>query len=101
MLGLNCHILYRKGRENLTTNALSRRDNFIEDKQNNEGKEIDGLVAITKVVSAWYEKIYDSYKTNAILQNVITGKLNYTNQYQNYTYKDVVMYIGRLVVGVT
>lgn len=86
----------------MTAEALSRRDNFIADKQNSEGKEIGGLAAITKVVSAWYEKIYDSYKTDAILQNVITGKLIYTNQYQNYTFKDeVVRYKGRVVVVAT
>jgi len=54
--------MYRNNRENLVTNALPRRNNYVDNKHGNEGKEIGSLDAITKVVRAWYEEIYCSYK---------------------------------------
>jgi len=39
----------------------------VDNKHDNEGKEIDSLDAITKVVQAWYEEIYCSYKYDVAL----------------------------------
>jgi hypothetical protein len=51
----------------LVANALSRRNNYVDNKHDNEGKEIGSLDAITKMVRAWYEEIYCSYKYDVAL----------------------------------
>jgi hypothetical protein len=46
----------------MVADALSRRNNYINDKQGIESKKVGILNVVTRVVSAWYKKIYDSYK---------------------------------------
>jgi hypothetical protein len=84
----------------LVTNALSRRNNYVDNKHDNEGKEIASLDAITKMVRAWYEEIYCSYKYDVALQNIITGKMIDVNKYLNYTHEEgIERYEERIIAG--
>jgi hypothetical protein len=39
-LGLNYHIIYRRGKENMVADALSKRNNYIDDKQELKAKKL-------------------------------------------------------------
>ena len=53
MLGLRYHILYRKRKENIVANSLSRRNNSeVVDK------EVGSVGMITKIISSWYDEIH-------------------------------------------
>ncbi|XP_073268339.1 uncharacterized protein [Populus alba] len=56
LLGLRYKIVYRKGRENIVADALSRKINDL------SAKDIGTLKAITNILPAWYEEVYASYK---------------------------------------
>ena len=102
MLGLNYRIRYRKGNENKAADALSRR--IMRSDENCQGKEMAGgwLTAITQVVPSCYDQIYDSYKDDAMLQDIIRSKLIDAAQAPSFTYIDgVVKYKGRIVIGAT
>jgi len=52
-LGLRYHILYRKRKENIVANSLSRRNNSeVVDK------EVGSVRMITKIISVWYDEIH-------------------------------------------
>jgi len=53
LLGLRYYILYRKRKENIVANSLSRRNNSeVVDK------EVGSVGMITKIISAWYDEIH-------------------------------------------
>ena len=53
------------------------------------------------MVPSWYDQIYNSYKDDAMLQDIIQGKMINTTQALNFTYTNgVVKYKGRIVIGV-
>ncbi|XP_073260705.1 uncharacterized protein [Populus alba] len=62
LLGLKYKILYRKGRENIVADVLSRKGN-----SNLSTKENRTLIAITNILPAWYEDVYASYEKDLIV----------------------------------
>jgi hypothetical protein len=67
---LRYKILYRKGRENIIADALSRKNSC-----EISTKDIGTLKAITNVLPAWYEDVYASYEKDCKLQTIILSKL--------------------------
>jgi hypothetical protein len=90
--------MYKKGKENKAANALSRRN--TQGERGWRGGKIEGgrFATITQVVPFWYEKIYASYKDNAMLQDIMRSKLVDAAQSPSFTYaKGVVKYKGKIV----
>jgi hypothetical protein len=56
LLGLRYTILYRKGRENIAADALSRKYN-----NSHPVIAVGELDVITSVLLAWYEEVHASY----------------------------------------
>ena len=55
---------------------------------------------ITQVVPSWYDQIYNSYKDDVRLQDIIQGKMVDATQALKFTYTNgVVKYKGRIVIG--
>jgi hypothetical protein len=77
--------LYRKGKENIVADALSRK--------NNSGipvEDIGVLEAITNVLLAWYEDVHASYE-DCKLQAIILGKLTGATGEPDYTYEEGIL----------
>jgi len=67
-----------------------------------QGNEMAGgrLTAITQIIPFWYDQIYDSYKDDAMLQDIIRSKLVDATQSSRFTcINRVVKYKGRIVIG--
>lgn len=65
-VGLRHQILYRKGEENKTTDALLRRvvmDNGLDNTDVREDQ--GGCSTMTVIVPTWYKKIMESYKNDS------------------------------------
>ena len=85
LLGLRYKILYRKGKENIVADALSRK--------NNSGipvEDIGALEAITNVLLARYEDVHASYE-DCKLQAIILGKLTGATGELDYTYEEGIL----------
>jgi len=92
LLGLRYKILYRKGRENIMADALSRKTSGELSAKGNR--------VITNILPAWYEDVYASYEKDCKLQAIILSKLTGTTGEPDFTYKDgILRYKGRIMVG--
>lgn len=86
MLGLRFKILYRKGRENIVADTLSRKSS-----NNLSANETGTLSAITSILPAWYEDIYASYEKDCKLQAIIISKLTGAAWEPDFTYKEGIL----------
>lgn len=95
LLGLRYKILYRKGKENIVANAISRKgNNKVHDKEKGD------LGAMTKILPPWYEEVHASYDNDSKIQNIIIGRMTKTREEPDYTYEDgVLRYKVKIVVG--
>ncbi|KAJ6942306.1 hypothetical protein NC652_008196 [Populus alba x Populus x berolinensis] len=95
LLGLRYTILYRKGRENVAADALSRQHH-----SNAASTAVGELGAVTSILPAWYEEVHPSYDHDPKLQSIILDKLMGDTRQMDYTYTEgVLRYKGRIVVG--
>ena len=95
LLGLRYKILYRKGRENIMADALSRKGSG--DLSANEN---GALAAITNILPAWYEDVYTSYEKDCKLKAIILNKLTGAAGEPDFIYKEgILRYKGKIVVG--
>ena len=94
LLGLRYKIMYRKGRENIVADALSRKLNNL------SAMDSGTLGAITNILHAWYEEVHASYEKDCQLQTIILNKLAGTTGEPDVTYKEgILRYKGRIMVG--
>ena len=95
LLGLRYTILYRKGRENIIIDALSRKHH------NSASITVVGeLEAVTSILPAWYEEVHASFDKDPKLQSIILDKLMGNTGNTDYTYTEgVLRYKGRIMVG--
>ncbi len=89
LMGLEYIINYKKGKENLAADALSRR-----------GFEEGSAQAISAVVPTLAKEISESYKDDPKVQHIITTLLLQPTQPTDYTYQQgMVKYKGRIYLG--
>ena len=94
-MGLQYTILYRKGKENIDADALSRKHH-----NNAPITAIGELDALTSILPACYEEVYASYEKDPKLQTIILDKMMGNTRNMDYTYtKGVLRYKGRIMVG--
>lgn len=88
-MGLDYTIQYKKGKENLAADALSRR-----------GVEEGNNQAITAVVPTWISEVSESYEGDQKVQQIIAEILLHPDSQPNYSYKQgVLKYKGRIYIG--
>ena len=90
LLGLSYEIHYKKGKDNITADALSR-----------QGRDEAGeCKAISSAVPTWIGEVMESYKEDVWIQGTISQALLTPTQVPDYSYQDgVLIYKKRLVVG--
>ncbi|XP_020095072.1 uncharacterized protein LOC109714771 [Ananas comosus] len=76
LMGLDYSIQYKKGRENLAANALSKR------RRQEEGYNL----AIIAIVPTWVQEVVESYEGDSHLQQIIAKELLSPDSQPNYTY---------------
>ena len=77
LLRLGYQIHYRKGKENLTIDALSRR---LAIEEINESGRMDrihqrSLNAIIAIVPTWHKEVQETYKNDLFVQKILVEKL--------------------------
>ena len=88
LVGLDYTIQYKKGKENLVTDALSKRE------------EKRSCKAITAVTPDWVKDIVGSYANTEWLQRLLPQLAVHPNDQQRYTLSNgVVRFKGRIVMG--
>lgn len=81
-------IKYRKGKDNLVADALSRRD------------EKGSCKAITVVTPEWIKEVVSSYVNTAWLQELLPQLVIHPHNQKGYTVANgVVRYKGKIVIG--
>lgn len=89
LLGLDYVIQYKKGRENIIADALSRRG--FEEGANN---------AITTITHTWLLEITESYREDKMAQKLMTELVSQVSADSPYSYtQGVIRYKGRIYVG--
>ena len=89
-MGLDFTIQYRKGKENRTADALSRRD------------EGGNCHAISAALPVWIQELIRSYDTTEWIKERVAQLAVQAGNPQGYTLTNgVLRYKGRLVVGRT
>ena len=90
LLGLSYEIQYKKGRENVVADALSRR----------ASSEEGDCTALVCVIPEWIQEVIGSYKGDTQTQDLIRQLLLAPDSQPDFTYQDgVVRYKGRILVG--
>jgi len=90
-MGLDYTILYRKGKENVATDALSRRGN-----SGSEGS----CHAITAVAPEWVKELVQSYDQTDWLRDLLPQLVTQPSGNQGYSLSNgLIRFQGRLVVG--
>ena len=88
-MGLSYEICYKKGRENVVADALSRK-----------GREEAECTVTTTVIPEWMKEVMESYQGDDWAQDLIRGILASPGQSSNYSYQSgILRYKGRVVVG--
>lgn len=77
-MGLDYEICYKKGKENIVADALSR--------VHESGDNPAALKALTAVQPNWLTRIIDSYTDDEEAQRIITGIITKEAAYANYQY---------------
>lgn len=82
-----------KGKENIVTDALSKRSyNEI------HIKKVSNFGAIIEVLPVWYKEVYKIYEGVPLLYEIIVSKIG--NKWHKYIYEDgVLRYKGIIVMG--
>lgn len=77
LLRLSYYIHYRKGKENLTVDALSRRLAIAEINESNrmDGIQQRSLNAIIAIVPTWYKEVQETYKNDLLCKKILVEKL--------------------------
>lgn len=89
LLGFDYSIEYRKGRENVAVDALSRREDM-------KGE----CIALTVLKPAWVEELQENYEGDALVPQVITESPYFSYNLSLYTYNGgLVRYKGKLYMG--
>lgn len=85
--GLHYEIEYRRGKENIAADALSRR---------NDG----AVMAITAPTTDLYDRVTQSWARDHQLQQLIADLTQDSTSHRHYSWKDDMLHLkGRLVVG--
>lgn len=91
LIGFDYTIVYRKGKENLVVDALSRRDSEEEDN-----------LAISAVTPAWVSELLESYRGDRDYERLIAHLAFQPGGSGPYTINQgVLQYKGRICVGET
>ena len=90
LLGLSFEIHYKKGKDNLAADALSRQGR----------EEVEECTAISCAVPIWIKEIMQSYKEDEWAQKTISLVLLTPTLAPDYSYQDgILRYKKRLVIG--
>lgn len=89
LLGLHYDIQYKKGTENGAADALSRKQDAMEDCN-----------ALTTVTPTWFEQVVQSYFTDVFFQRIIAAKTIDGSSYPDFILIDgILQFKGRIAVG--
>ncbi len=81
--------MYRKGKENVAADALSR-----------QGWEPSHSPALTAVTPAWVTELEESYKGDPTYDAILKGLVLQPEEYKHYTYKQgILRYKGKVCIG--
>ena len=90
LLGLSYEIHYKKGKDNVAADALSRQGR----------EEIGECSAVSCAVPSWIQEVLESYKEDEWIKETISQVLLTPTQVPDYSYHDgILRYKKRLVVG--
>lgn len=91
LMGLDYEICYKKGKENIVADALSRVP---------EQKPAGGCSMITYVQQSWLHTLSDSYQGDPTAQAIIDGIVRKDNKFMQYQYvKGLLKMSDKLYVG--
>ena len=89
LMGLSYEICYKKGKENVVADALSRI-----------GKEEAKCAITTTVIPEWMKEVMESYLGDVWAQDLIRGILAFPGQASDYSYQnEILRHKGRVGVG--
>lgn len=91
LMGLDYETVYKKGKDNVAADSLSR---LCESQDDGEIKEI------TTLQSGWLTDITNSYTADSAVQKIVAGIAVASPQYKDFTYSQgLVKYQGKIYVG--
>ena len=95
MLGLDYEIHYKKGKENLVADALSRRG-YEDDEGDREG----AVNTISVAKPSWLMEAIDSYKGDEKATELLRALAMQPDSYSDYSLKGgILRYKGRIYIG--
>ncbi|XP_074355691.1 uncharacterized protein LOC141695333 [Apium graveolens] len=89
LLGLDYEIIYKKGKENVVADALSKLP---------ENKENGKLQAITTIRQGWLSDVKDSYDQDNIAQEILQGIISGNDAFQSYKFSQGIITVDNKVL---
>ena len=95
--GDDYEIQYKKGKENMVADALSRRVEGMEREEENVKVKVH---AVSVVAPQWLSLVADSYVDDNSIKELVVALTTCTNSHPEYTYqKRVIRHKDRILVG--